>query len=275
VIFAYGNGGDGCAGVTRWKQANASAGFHVVLKVFTGYRSCADQPGSWHQYAPAKASDHQAGQSFAISPGFSHYKDPDPCNSPRSSPYPCLPRDLERWKADIRAMVASRAPWQLVTTFNEWGEGTAVESASEWASSSGHGLYLDALNAVIGPAGGGPAASAAPRLHSLRISPRAFRAARSGRSVAAARRAAGARVRYRLSRAALVRFRVQRRGRGGRYRTLRSSFRHRGATGRNRFRFSGRLRGVALHAGRYRLVATPSGAGGRGKPRRAAFRIRR
>ena len=27
-------------------------------------------------------------------------------------------------------MVASNAPWQLVTTFNEWGEGTAVESAA-------------------------------------------------------------------------------------------------------------------------------------------------
>jgi hypothetical protein len=43
-------------------------------------------------------------------------------------------------------MVASGAPWQLVTTFNEWGEGTAVESAEEWASSSGYGDYLDALH---------------------------------------------------------------------------------------------------------------------------------
>jgi hypothetical protein len=33
-----------------------------------------------------------------------------------------------------------------VTTFNEWGEGTAVESATEWASPSGYGAYLDALH---------------------------------------------------------------------------------------------------------------------------------
>jgi hypothetical protein len=43
-------------------------------------------------------------------------------------------------------MVASHEPWQLVTTFNEWGEGTAVESATEWASPSGYGAYLDALH---------------------------------------------------------------------------------------------------------------------------------
>jgi hypothetical protein len=43
-------------------------------------------------------------------------------------------------------MIASGAPWQLIATFNEWGEGTAVESAQEWATSSGYGAYLDALH---------------------------------------------------------------------------------------------------------------------------------
>jgi hypothetical protein len=43
-------------------------------------------------------------------------------------------------------MVASGAPWQLVTTFNEWGEGTSVESAVEWDTASGYGAYLDALH---------------------------------------------------------------------------------------------------------------------------------
>lgn len=44
-------------------------------------------------------------------------------------------------------MVASGAPFQLITTFNEWGEGTSIESASEWASASGFGTYLDILHA--------------------------------------------------------------------------------------------------------------------------------
>jgi hypothetical protein len=43
-------------------------------------------------------------------------------------------------------MNASAAPWQIVTTFNEWGEGTATESAQEWSSASGYGTYLDALH---------------------------------------------------------------------------------------------------------------------------------
>jgi hypothetical protein len=41
--------------------------------------------------------------------------------------------------------VASAEPWQLVISFNEWGENTATESAEEWASPSGHGQYLDVL----------------------------------------------------------------------------------------------------------------------------------
>jgi hypothetical protein len=48
-------------------------------------------------------------------------------------------------------MVASRARFQLVTTFNEWGEGTAVESARQWQSGSGFGSYLDTLHATLPP----------------------------------------------------------------------------------------------------------------------------
>jgi Fibronectin type III domain len=57
-------------------------------------------------------------------------------------------------------MVASNAPWQLVTTFNEWGEGTAIESANEWNSASGYGAYLDALH--DNGSGGGDSAPPTP-----------------------------------------------------------------------------------------------------------------
>jgi hypothetical protein len=43
-------------------------------------------------------------------------------------------------------MISYGATFQLVSTFNEWGEGTAIESASEWATASGFGAYLDALH---------------------------------------------------------------------------------------------------------------------------------
>ena len=135
VVFVYADVLDGCAMADRWRQANTVSAY-VVLKVFSGYRLCASQPDGWHQYAPAVAEDSQAGYSFSVSPGF--YKADE--STPR------LARDLSRWNQNVRDAVASNAPFQLVTTFNEWGEGTAVESAQEWATSSGFGGYLDALH---------------------------------------------------------------------------------------------------------------------------------
>jgi hypothetical protein len=135
VIFVYAQPADGCGMVSRWAQANSSGADYLVLKVFAGHAGCAAQPSDWHQYSPAVADDHQAGHSYSISPGFWL------ANSTQR-----LGRDLVRWQQSVRNMVASGEPWQLVTTFNEWGEGTAVESASEWSSASGYGAYLDALH---------------------------------------------------------------------------------------------------------------------------------
>ncbi len=134
VVFVYPSGSDGCAMAARWKQAN-TVGAYIVLKVFSGYTTCPYQPNNWHQYAPSKATDQQGYHSFAISPGFWLYG-----QSVR------LSRDVTRWTQNVKAMVASGAQWQLITTFSEWGEGTAVEPATEWASPSGYGQYLDALH---------------------------------------------------------------------------------------------------------------------------------
>ena len=136
VVFVYADAADACAMADRWAQANTLINAYVVLKVFSGYRNCLNQPARWHQYAPAVAQDSQSGNSFAISPGF--WK--------ANEATPRLARDLTRWSTNIRNMLASQAPFQLVTTWDEWGEGTSVESADEWASSSGNGAYLDALH---------------------------------------------------------------------------------------------------------------------------------
>ncbi|HEY3312202.1 MAG TPA: hypothetical protein VGK00_11240 [Anaerolineales bacterium] len=135
VVFVYADEQDRCDMPARWQQAN-TVGAYLVLKIFPGYRTCASQPDSWHQYAPAVAQKAVGSSSFTISPGF--WK--------ANEGQPQLERDLSRWNADIRAMIASKADFQLVTSFNEWGEGTATESASEWQSPSGFGVYLDALH---------------------------------------------------------------------------------------------------------------------------------
>jgi hypothetical protein len=134
VVFVQAAAQDGCAMAARLRQANAAVHAYVVLTVFPGYRGCASQPDDWYEYAPARADD-QEGSSFSISPG---------CSSRKCGLH--LNRDLGRWSQNIRNMIASHQRWQLVTTFNYWGNGSAVESATEWASTSGYGLYLDALH---------------------------------------------------------------------------------------------------------------------------------
>ena len=74
-----------------------------------------------------------------IAPGFDE----------RTEAQPRLGRDVTRWRADVADMIVSDARWQLVLTFNEWPEGTSVESGREWATPSGYGAYLDALHELL------------------------------------------------------------------------------------------------------------------------------
>ena len=135
VIFVYGGPTENCTTAEDWQQAN-TLGFYVNLKVFPGYEGCASQPNGWHQYGPSVSQDSQPGYSFTISPGFNK----------ANEPAPRLVRDPTVFATNVQAMIASKAPWQLITTFNEWGEGTAIESAQQWSSSSGEGTYLDILH---------------------------------------------------------------------------------------------------------------------------------
>jgi hypothetical protein len=139
VVYVYGNSADSCeATAARWREAN-TVGAYIVLKAFAGFRACNAQPDAWHQYSAAMAEYDFGPDAFMIAPGFDEW----------SEPAPRLSRDLSRWRDDIAAMIASNARWQLVLTFNEWPEGTAVESAQEWATPSGYGAYLDALHELL------------------------------------------------------------------------------------------------------------------------------
>jgi hypothetical protein len=138
VVYVYGDAADGCDTAARWRTAN-TVGAYVVLKAFAGFRSCAAQPDAWHQYSAALPEYDLLPDSFMIAPGFDE----------RTEPEPRLPRDLARWRTDVTAMLASEARWQLVLSFNEWPEGTSVESAREWATPSGYGAYLDVLHELL------------------------------------------------------------------------------------------------------------------------------
>jgi hypothetical protein len=139
VVYVYGDADDGCdSTAARWRKAN-TVGAYVVLKAFAGFRACSAQPDAWHQYSAALPQYDLAPDSFMIAPGFAE-------SGERAAR---LERDPLRWRTDVTAMVASNAHWQLVLTFNEWPEGTSIESAREWASPSGYGSYLDALHELL------------------------------------------------------------------------------------------------------------------------------
>jgi RNA polymerase sigma factor (sigma-70 family) len=138
VIFVYAQASDGCGMATRWAEANQTAHYYVVLKVFPGYRSCADQPQGWHQYADDL--DIQPGYSAIASPGFFKYNETTPS----------IPRDPTTFRQQVTEVAESKDPFQLIISYNEWGEGTAVESATAWSSASGHGVYMDILHQVFG-----------------------------------------------------------------------------------------------------------------------------
>lgn len=140
VMFVYADATDGgssntnCSDTTdtsmthRWYQANSQVGnaFYIVLKVFPGFATTPCQPSEWHQYAPAVRSDSQGSHSFAISPGF--WRSGDPVR---------LTRDLSAFQTAATSMVNSSATWRLTTTWNEWGEGTAVEPGTEVIQANG------------------------------------------------------------------------------------------------------------------------------------------
>lgn len=151
------------------------------------------------------------------------------------------------------------------------------------------------------PASGAPVATPivtppTPAIKSLKVTPSSFRAASSGPTIASARKpATGARITYSDTLAASTTFAVLRgvpgvrsgkscvappRRRKGHLKPKTctrllevASFSHLDTAGANSLRFSGRVHGHKLSAGRYTLRATPSLAGRRGATASATFTI--
>jgi hypothetical protein len=133
VVFVWATGGDQCETASRWRRGN-TVGAYVVLKIFPNYRSCRPRPSSWYEYAPVQRRINQVPYSYTVSPGF--WKRGEGARLGRSVP---------EFRRAVRAMVRSRARFKLITTFNEWMEGTAVEGAREWRQRP-YGAYLRVLH---------------------------------------------------------------------------------------------------------------------------------
>ena len=129
--------------------------------------------------------------------------------------------------------------------------------------------HVDCPNLVASCA---PAASNPPVLSGLKLTPRRFRAARRGGSLAAADpHTTGTTISYRTSSPTTTRFTIERRA-GGTLIPL-GSFTRAGKPGEDRLHFSGRISGKVLAPGRYTLLAVASNDAGVGRPLTADFEI--
>jgi single-stranded DNA-binding protein len=129
VLFVYNADDTSCDVTARWAAANKSR-FYLNMKVMHGYRTCAVQPDAWHQYGPASAIQSVLPWSVNVAPGFWRFDEA----APR------LARNLATFKAALAEQVKSGAQWQLMTSWNEWGEGTGVESTVQFSQA-----YTDAM----------------------------------------------------------------------------------------------------------------------------------
>ena len=138
-----------------------------------------------------------------------------------------------------------------------------------------------------------PNVEPALRIKGLALSPRRFPPVRGASSAPRARKGGGTTIRYLASRAARVRFSVERAATGRRvgrkcvrpaagnhgrppctrFVRLRGGFGQQAKEGANRLRYSGRLRGRQLAPGRYRLLAVATAGGEHSKPARAGFEV--
>lgn len=146
----------------------------------------------------------------------------------------------------------------------------AIRQGQQRLADGSRGSVRVLVNGEYQPAGAGGtgADQLAPALTRFGLSRDRFAAANRGGSVAAK---VGTTIRYRLSEASTVTFRVRRKGAR---RPLKGSFTHRGKAGANRLRFTGRLRGRKLRRGAYVLAATSKDAAGNvAKVKRLRFRI--
>jgi len=115
----------------KWSEVKLQKAIYTVLKVFSGWQTYAKRSSSWHQYAPSTAYSKIPGISSFVSPGF--------WNKPDASPR--LNRDLARWDLNVKALATDLTPLKTIQTWNEWTEGTSIESSTTWGNS-----YTDIVN---------------------------------------------------------------------------------------------------------------------------------
>ena len=136
VIFIPVEAEDSCDAVARWVKGNVNSRFYLVFAAVPNFGTCASKPSDWYRVDPSARAMATASSSIVVEPG----------EFDASTARAKLNRDLSDFAGAVRFMGATRKRFQLVRSYDGWADGTALEPASEWASPSGYGQYLDVLH---------------------------------------------------------------------------------------------------------------------------------
>ncbi|MFO0703855.1 MAG: hypothetical protein U0525_03980, partial [Patescibacteria group bacterium] len=160
VLFVYADSNDKTDYVKRWVEANAKVGkyFYLNLKVFDGYQTFASQVDSWHQYAPATRGGTSGNYYYYVSPGFHLVGNNERLcrnlngNSKSNCQSDNMSKEIPSFESELTNMVNSNTTWKLIETWNEWGEGTAIEPGVPTTVDSAGNQVLDPSGVEFGNA---------------------------------------------------------------------------------------------------------------------------
>jgi hypothetical protein len=132
VVFVYNSdattNAEALDDLARWKEARTKTGFYVVMldalfsvSPLEAGANPADAD-SWYHYAPGKYFDQLGSYSASVSPGYwKYHENPDVAEA----------RDPVQFETAVQQLKVANVPLKLITTWNEYPEGSGVEPATE------------------------------------------------------------------------------------------------------------------------------------------------
>ncbi len=136
VVFVPGSATDGCATIDRWAATTARSSTYLVEQWFSGAESCPNQPDDWYVADPTAHATEHLPYSYSISPGY----------WPAGDATPGFARDAAQWHHDLVAMASSPARWHIITSFNDFADGSSIEPTAEYGNGA-----LDTAGKVLLP----------------------------------------------------------------------------------------------------------------------------
>lgn len=143
VIFVYNSDAttdeEALDDLARWKEARAKTGFYVVMldsPVHVSPLDAGANPAdvdSWYRYVPGKYFDQVGSYSASVSPGYWKYDD---------DPELAEGRDPVQFETAVQQLKVANVPLKLITTWNEYPEGSGVEPATRVIQDDENGYRL-------------------------------------------------------------------------------------------------------------------------------------